>query len=126
MKTAWDHLPNAVHMSRIVDSLKKNPNAWAQAYQSFQDKTATYDSVNDAWAGIFKYDFNLVRDTISENAPRPAYYSAELALMALFENDCAYMLDSDPGELEILAVFGNPLAILMLCACNVFSEEKKK
>ncbi len=39
-------------------------------------------------------------------------------------DDCAYMLDSNPGELAIIAALGDPRAILLLPACTIFSKEK--
>ena len=47
-------------------------------------------------------------------------YDTLLALIAY--DDCAYMLDSDPGELAILAKFGDRRAVLLLGACKVFSQ----
>jgi hypothetical protein len=35
------------------------------------------------------------------------------------------MLDSDPGELAILAAFGDPRAVLLLSACKVFHSIKE-
>jgi hypothetical protein len=49
-------------------------------------------------------------------------WDAILALIVY--DDCAYILDSDPGELEILAKFGDERAILLLPACKVFAAIK--
>lgn len=51
-------------------------------------------------------------------------YWAQGAIMALIADDnCAYMLDSDPEELAIIAKLGDPRAILLLPACIRFKRE---
>ena len=47
---------------------------------------------------------------------------AVLALVAY--DDCAYMLESDPGELAILAKLGDPRASLVLAACRAVHSLK--
>ncbi len=125
MTTTWAHLPNAVHMDRIWNSFKSDPELWHQIYSLSHLKVESYD-INSAWDKMFNFGFNDVRGPLEHKAPRPGFYSVELALLALYADDeCAYMLDSDPGEVEILAAFGNPIAILMLMACKVFAKEKE-
>ena len=63
-----------------------------------------------AWAVARDAAWNAVRDAI-------------LALIAY--DDCAYMLDSEPGELAIVAEFGNRNAILLLPACKAFHSIKE-
>jgi hypothetical protein len=58
----------------------------------------------------------------ARNTPQYAAMDAIVALIAY--DDCAYMLESDPGELAILAAFGDPRATMLLPACKVFHSLK--
>jgi hypothetical protein len=93
MSNAWDHLPNAKHIDRIIQSLKDNPRAW--------------DAAGDAaWAA--------------------AWDAARAAVMALIAWDnCAYLLDTDPDKVRVLALLGQPAAILLLPAVIVFNQVKE-
>ena len=121
MTTTWAHLPNAVHIDRVLASGKANPGQWkklwvsgravawveAQNVLKDQGRSAVWEEVRDA-----------ARDT-----PQYAVLEAILALVAY--DDCAYMLDSDPGELAILAKFGDPRAVLILPACEILHSIKE-
>ena len=64
--------------------------------------------------------------TITSDDSDSAIGPAMDAIMALIAYDeCAYMLDSDLGELGILVKFGDKRAILLLLACEVFNMEKE-
>ena len=52
-----------------------------------------------------------------------AFCFAIIALIAY--DDCAYMLESDLGELRMLAKLGDLRAILLLSAREVFNMEKE-
>ena len=124
MTSAWDHLPNAAHIDRVLEAAKENHYLWEATWkatraplQITRDREAAAASSAecvivdnqeryDAWTAAW----NVAQDVLA--------WDALLALCAY--DDCAYMLDSDPGELAILAVFGNPGAILLLPACKAF------
>lgn len=129
MTTAWAHLPNAVHIDRIITSMKANSASWFKlsteplpAY--WRDIHASlWTSVLDAGMtdiGYATYD-DLTTPRITAEAAAPAW-GAILAL--LVHVDCSYMLDSDPKDLAILATLGDHRAVMMLSACIVFAEEK--
>ena len=59
----------------------------------------------------------------ARDAVRDAVRDAIAALIAY--DDCAYMLESEVGELKILAALGDPRAILLLPACIAFSSIKE-
>ena len=128
--TAWAHLPNAVHIDRVLASAKAKPDHWDRAWampardapravawkatweplQITRDRDAAYNAARDAvWNAAQDASCKSVRDAI-------------IALCAY--DDCAYMLDSDPGELAILAAFGDPRASLLLSACKAFHSLK--
>ena len=120
--TPWAHLPNAAHIDRVIASVKANPDHWAAAWDVVR---------NAAWAEAW----NTVQD-VGRNAEYNAAWLVEVqyitwvaardAILALIAyDDCAYMLDSDPGELAILAAFGDPRAVLILPACEILHSCKE-
>ena len=53
-----------------------------------------------------------------------AEVAAEVAARALIAwDDCAYLLDTDPDKVRVLALLGQPAAILLLPAAMVFQKE---
>ena len=113
--TPWAHLPNAVHIDRVIANVSPHCRAvgWDAAW----------------WAARVllikqgRYPVWLESRAVAWNAAQDAVWDAVLALIAY--DDCAYMLDSDPGELAILAKFGDPRAILLLPACKAFHSLKE-
>ncbi len=123
MTTTWAHLPNAAHIDRVFASSKANPDEWANAYNSIK-KSDTYWEVRlEAWLSVVDAVRDAVMNTIRITA-EDALWDTIIALVAY--DDCAYMLDSDPGELAIVAAFGDRRAILLLPACIALSKEKSK
>ena len=132
MTTKWAHLPNAKHIDRILESLKTNPDKWASVWKHNVAMDAAWDTARvAAW--------NAARDTARVAAWNAAWSAVRVAarvaawnaawdaIIALIAyDDCAYMLDSDPGELAILAKFGDPKAILLLPACDILSTIKEQ
>jgi hypothetical protein len=148
MTTEWAHLPNAVHIDRVIASAKANPTqwvegrgaawnaareaargaAWSKAWNTVQDagRSVEYNAAREAareaaWNAARSAEYTAMR----EAAYNAAQYFAQYAILALVAyDDCAHMLDSDPGELAILAAFGDPRAILLLLACTAFHSLK--
>ena len=125
MTTDWAHLPNAPHIDRVIASVKAHPDQWVGgrgvAWNTEWDagRSAEY---NAAWL--------VAREAALEAALEAAWwaarYFAQYAILALVAyDDCAYMLDSDPGELAILAAFGDPRAVLLLPACKALQSIKE-
>ena len=131
MANAWDHLPNAKHIDRIMQSLKDDPGAWAWA--------AAWDAAGGAVrvaAGDAARD--AVRDAARDAAWAAAWHAAWVAasdaagaavrgaVMALIAwDDCAYLLDTDPDKVRVLALLGQPAAILLLPAVIAFDQVKE-
>ena len=118
MTTKWAHLPNAVHIDRVLASSKADPTHWNSSAWGTTEWSAAWDA---AW-----HDMNIQhRQAAWAAGQTDARYPSRDAILALIAfDDCAYMLDSDPGELAILAAFGNPGAILLLSACKAFHSLK--
>jgi hypothetical protein len=135
MTSEWAQLPNAAHIDRVLASAKANPDHWDRAWA-----TPAWDAPRAvAWAAAWKATrapLQITRDRdAAYNAAREAVWGAGQAaecgvvwdaLLALIAfDDCAYMLDSDPGELAILAKFGDHRAVLLLSACKAFHSIKE-
>ena len=119
MTTKWAHLPNAAHIDRVIASAIAHPDHWNSRAWGTTEWSAAWDA---AW-----HDMNIQhRQAAWAAGQKDARYPARDALLALVAyDDCAYMLDSDPGELAILAKFGDPRAILLLPACKAFHSIKE-
>jgi hypothetical protein len=154
MPNTWDHLPNAKHVDAILVSIKAHPKEWGAAWDAVWDaardvardaayyaardaayyaaRDAAYyaarDEVRDAaWVAVRDAAWDAAWEAAWEaawDAARNAAWGATIALIAY--DDCAYMLDSDLGELEIIAKFGDERAILLLSACKAFADIKEK
>ena len=132
MTTKWAHLPNAVHIDRVLASAKADPGQWKKLWVSgrYAAWGAQSELRDSAWEAAREAVRVQVRGAAwdaawwaARNTPQYAAMDAILALFAY--DDCAYMLDSDPGELAILAKFGDPRAVLILPACEILHSLKE-
>ena len=100
--------------------------------------TAALDLLRDqgqvaVWYKVRNAGWDAVRDTARDEAQNMGFgaardvvwdgvweagYTVLLALCAF--DDCAYMLDSEPSDISMLAMLGDHRAILLLAACNAF------
>jgi hypothetical protein len=123
--TGWADLPNAAHIDRVLASAKANPKHWALAWDTTwsAERTVALNVARDAICSQerLKAWYLVRKDTVENDSPNDTW-GVVLALCAF--DDCAYMLDSDPGELAILAAFGDPRAVLLLSSCKVFHSLK--
>jgi len=117
--TAWADLSNAKHIDRILADLKKNPDKW----------DAVWDAEwNAAWNAAWYAAWYAVRTAARDDAwnavwdaTSDAARGASLALIAY--DDCAYLLDEKPEHVQILALLGNQVAILLYPACIALQKE---
>jgi hypothetical protein len=120
----WDHLPNAKHIDAILVSVKAHPKEWSAAWDATSD-AAYYAAKNAVWGAARKVAWDAAWDASWVAASGAARYAAWDAIITLIAyDDCAYMIDSNPGELEIIAKFGNEKAMLLLPACKAFAAIK--
>lgn len=128
IKSEWSHLPNAVHIDRIIASVKLHPEQWEVTQLPMQQ---------EAWTKTLEVAIALERDAVwrmsrdeawreqRQFINQEAWDAVRVTLLCLVAyDDCAYMLNSEVGELKILAAFGDPKAILMLPACIAFHSTK--
>ena len=138
MTSAWAHLPNAVHIDRVLESARAHLDHWTESWvmvHGFERGAVCTVEWSKAWSTVqdagrsaewweVRAEVWAVR-TEWATAWREAYETLQDALLALIAfDDCGYMLDSDPGELAIIAKFGNTKAVLLLSACKAFHSLK--
>ena len=141
--TAWADLPNAKHIDRILDDLKKNPDNWSDAGYDARNATkndarnaawnaawdAIYNAVNNAawtaaWDAAWDAARNAARDDAWYDARADARADARDAILALIAyDDCAYLLDEKPEHVQMLALLGNEKALLLYQACVALQKE---
>ena len=87
-------------------------------------RQAAFDAAcTAAWNAAFDAAKDAAWNAASFSSASSSVYDAILALIAY--DDCAYMIESEVGELKIIAAFGDPRAILLLPACIAFNELTK-
>ena len=125
--TQWADLPNAAHIDRVLASAIANPDHWTA--REGEGWAVAWNATRDLLKEQGRYSMWLARQQRGGGwgrMRRTTWSAMREALLALVAyDDCAYMLDSDPGELAILAAFGDPRAILLLSACKAFHSCKE-
>ena len=136
----WSHLPNAVHIDRVLASRELYIEHWnvAQiAISTVKRALARLEARKVAgvevewvlvWGAAHDRVWALARQESRKTQEaarhavwligRQAVWDALLCLLAY--DDCAHMLDSEVSELTILAALGDQRAILLLPACVAF------
>ena len=126
--TAWAHLPNAAHIDRVLASVRSNPMQWSGSWDGALD-AAWMSARGEAWNALIAQVRLAVwwdaREVLTDQVRLAQYAARDAVIVLIAYDDCAYMLDSDPGELAILAAFGDHRAVLLLPACKVFHSSKE-
>jgi len=135
MTTEWSHLPNAVHIDRVLASVKASPKIWADAWNSIRKsardaaygaaRNTAYEAAGEgaahdaAWDAVLNAAWNAARNT--------AYGAAWYAILALIAyDDAAKYLDLPLDQLQMLyALTEHPAALLLQPAVIAFSMEKE-
>jgi hypothetical protein len=127
--SAWSELPNAKYIDLVIDSLKKNPAAWAvaknAAWKVAMDAART--AARTAARGV---TWNAARGAAWDaawgaawGAARNAAWGAILALIAW--DNCGYLLEEKPEDVKMLALLGNHAAVLLYPACLALNTTKE-
>lgn len=132
--TKWSHLPNAVHIDRIIASLKDNPKEWAAAeVAAWAPKHVVHIAVawNAAWAAAAAAAWDAAA-TAAWDASLPTSLGADaargaiLALIVYADADSAKYLDYTYKDLELITLLTNePAAVLILSALQAFELIKE-
>ena len=126
--TAWDHLPNAVHIDRVIASAKANPTQWGADWEvghSAEMETAWHKAWRESWdtmqlqyrGATWDAAAAVARDTLQSAAVGGVL---ETILALITYEDCAYLIDSAPDDIRMLAMLGDHCAMLLLTACKIF------
>ena len=108
MNNAWDHLPNAKHIDKVLAHLETCPHNW----------NLGYSHRTEAWA----VDWNIAvrcKATWDVAERKKAWRSIRLesaqgVVLALIAHDnCAYMLDFTPEQIHLYACMNIPGAALL-------------
>ena len=115
MSTAWSHLPNAVHIDRVLASLKAHPDVWDAAWDAARDAAwdaFRYEAWNPAWAAAVN---------AAGFAAGSAAGNAIAALVAW--DDCSQYLSMTSEQLEIwYHLSERPACLLLLPAVIAFEK----
>jgi hypothetical protein len=128
-------LPNAKHIDFVIESVKKHPDQWAEAYYAAWDaaRDASWDVARDvahyaardaalyaAWDAVYDATRNA-----GCGAARNAPYDAILSLVAY--DDCEQYLDMSYNELLFMAKLTQiPATILLLPYAKAMELIKEK
>ena len=124
--SAWDHLPNAVHIDRVLTSFKAHPELWNQAWVQAWGQVWS-QSLSKAWHRAFDQAFDQVWVQARYQAIDQVSFRARGALLALIAyDDCAKYLDLPLDQLQMLYhLTEHPACILLQPAVLVFEKEKE-
>ena len=123
MKTAWSHLPNAVHIDRVLASVAAHPEEWraagSAAWGAARD-AARFAARDAAWADARDAAWSAAGDA-AYDATRVAAWGAIAALVAW--DDCSQYLDMTSDQLKVwYHLTERPECILLLPAVRAFEQ----
>lgn len=119
MKTAWSHLPNAVHIDRVLVSVKAHPEEWIAAWPAVWPAAGAA-----AWREARDVAWDATNGAAFGAVSRMAARAAIAALIAW--DDCAKYLDMSSDRLRVWqALSEDPACILLLPAVVAFERIKE-
>ena len=114
----WSYFPNAVHIDRILAHLREHPEKWS---------TASNAAGNAAWNAAGYAARDAAWNAAGYAARHAAWYAARGAILALIAyDDCTYLLNMTPEQLEIYAHLGARGAWLLLPAVIAMNENENE
>ena len=127
---AWDHLPNAVHIDRVLASIKSHPKlwdqAWSQVWNQARDQVwhqSWYQARDQVWYQAWVQVWKQARDQVWVQA-RDQARGTILALVAY--DDCAKYLNLPIDQLQMLyQLTDHPACLLLQPAVLVFAKERE-
>jgi len=115
---AWDHLPNAAHIDRILASVKLYPTLWHQAMDQVWDQAR-----DQAWDQAMDQVWDQARDQAWDQA-WDQVWPPVLALIAY--DDSAKYLELSAHQLQMLHLLNeHPACLLLQPAVLVFAMERE-
>lgn len=125
----WSHLPNAAHIDRILESLKRNPGIWTSvSIGKTDDDWNMWEQVRDViWGSNRNGIWAEVREVIWNSVIGGSSGAAADAVLSLIAYDnCAHYLNCSSDELEFIAgLSGHPATFLLVPAVRAFELEER-
>ena len=120
--SAWDHLPNAAHIDRVLASFKAHPILWDQAWDQIW-----VQAWGQAWGQARDQTREQARDQLWYQAFDQSFDRARSALLALIAyDDCAKYLNLPIDQLQMLYhLTDHPACLLLQPAVVAFAMEKE-
>jgi len=124
--SAWSHLPNAVHIDRILASIKSHPELWDQSMDQVSEQArdqAWHQAWYQAWVQAWDQGRKQARDQVWDQVRHPARCSL-LALITY--DDSAKHLNLTIDQLKMLYhLTEHPACLLLQPAVIVFAKERE-
>jgi hypothetical protein len=123
--SAWSHLPNAVHIDRILTSFRNNPAHWP-GYPR-RPEPEQQKAFHQVWHHLMSAGWNESRIETLINDCDSVWGSAWDAIRVLVAyDDSAKYLDLPVDQLQMLyALTEHPACVLLRPAVVVFAMEKE-
>jgi hypothetical protein len=126
--SAWSHLPNAVHIDRVLALIKSHPKLWDQAWSQVWNQAfdqawgpASRQARDQAWYQAWDQAWDRARADQASDQARGTI----LALVAY--DDCAKYLNLPIDQLQMLyQLTEHPACILLQPAVVAFAMEKER
>jgi hypothetical protein len=131
---AWEHLPNAAHIDRVLAHLREHPDKWDAAWSAVRNP-ARFRAWDEAWKATWDEARDVALDVACEAcsaliawdaarnpARNRAWNAARDACCALIAwDEAGELLNQPPAMLKFLANQGAHPAILLYPAVLVMS-----
>ena len=123
---AWSHLPNAVHIERILTSFRNNSEQWTGAWCERQ-LVEQHSAWNQVRRDLMSAGWNEYRSAALIKDVAPVWGTAWDAILALVAyDDSAKYLDLPIDQLKMLyALTEHPACALLQTAVMVFAMERE-
>jgi hypothetical protein len=120
--SAWSHLPNAVHIDRVLASVNSHPEVWDQSMDQVSVQArdqAWHQAWHQAWVQAWDQGRKQARDQV--------WHPARCSLLALITyDDSAKYLKLSIDQLQMLYhLTEHPACLLLQPAAMVFAMERE-
>ena len=134
MKTEWSHLPNAVHIDRVLASVKAHPDVWS-AVDHAAGSAAWADARDAAWSAAVSATVSAEEDEDRITARNAAWNAAWIAAVSAAGDAIAALVAWDDSA-QYLSMPGDqlkmwyhlterPACLLLLPAVKAFEQIKE-
>ena len=111
-----ENIPNKEYLEKIIAHSRDNKYLWRELNE--ERGSPAFGDAHGHLIENYSVFYRLVAPISNEiTGVEGTNLDCVVALIAY--PDCGYLLDSDPGEVALLAAFGNSKAQLLLNACRI-------